>query len=146
MDDLDENRSLIELDLLSADDLESADDAAPTLTRAANRPLRRLGLVELYLFTKYNLALKAVIPRATARLEDDPMLQAAEYPADLLTTVLESDARYWRDHREQWEQMLPILATAMELAQTTTDEGETTYAIGDTLAAAVLHFMSHHKA
>lgn len=146
MDPIDTDRSLIELGLITFEDLEAADEASPILTRAANRPIRRLSLTDLYLFIRINLALPALIPIAIERLEDAPMQQAAEYPADLLTAVLESDARYWLENRDQWEQMLPILATAMEQAQTTTEEGETTYAIGDTLAAAVLHFMSHYKA
>lgn len=146
MEEFDPQRSLVELGLISADDLEAAGEAAPALVRAINRPLRRLGAAELFLFVRANLALSAVLPRAMQCLEDAPLLQAAEYPADLLTAVLEADARYWLDNRDAWEQMLPILAAAMEQAQVTSEEGEVSYAIGDALAAAVLHFMSHHTA
>lgn len=144
--ELDPRRSLLEQDLASIDDLDAVGDAGPQVARALNTPVRRLGTAELYLLLRFNLALPAVVPLVLARLEDAPMLQAAEYPADLLTVLLESDARYWLEHRDAWESALPIIANAMELAQTTDDEGEITYSIGDGLGAAILHFMGHHKA
>lgn len=143
--ELDPRRSLVELDLASADDLDAAGDASPQLARALNTPIRRLGVADLYLFLRFNIALPAVVPLALERLADAPMRQAAEYPADLLTALLETDARYWLDNPDTWAAALPIIADAMEQAQTTTDEGEISYAIGDGLGAAILHFMGHHK-
>lgn len=143
---LDPRRSLVELGLATLDDLDAAGDAAHALIRALNAPRRRLTTADLYLLLRFNVALPAIVPMALERLADAPMLQAAEYPADLLTALLETDARHWLDHREQWEAAIPIVADAMEQAQATGDDGEVTYAIGDALAAAVLHFMGHHKA
>ncbi len=139
------NQSLAELGLVSAGDLDCHGDASPRLLRALNVPLRKLSPTDLYLLIHANLALPAIVPLIAARLEAAPFLQAAEYPGDLVTALLESDSRYWLENRETWESMLPIVASAMEQAQTTNDEGEVTYNIGDSLATAVLHFMSHHK-
>ncbi len=143
--EIDPRRSLVELGLASIDDLDTAGDAGPLVARALNAPIRRLTLTDLYLLTRHNIALPAVAPIVIERLADAPMLQAAEYPADLLTALLESDARYWLDHRDQWESALPIVAAAMEQAATPGEDEEITYAIGDGLAAAILHFMGHHK-
>lgn len=141
----DARRSLAELGLLGSDDIDAAGDLGPAVSRVATTPLRRLGVGEIYTLLRLNLALAVAVPLAMERLEEKPYLQAADYPGDVLTALLESDARYWQDHREHWVAMIPVVAAAMEAAQVTGEDGETTYAIGDTLGAAVLHFMSHHK-
>lgn len=145
MNEPDPRQTLVQLGCVSPEDLQDSDEHSSALARAINTPLRRLGVTDLYLLIRANLALAAVIPLAQERLLDSPYLQAAEFPGDLLTTLLESDARYWLGNQGAWEEMLPIVALAMEQAQTTDDNGEVTYAIGDGLAAAVLHFMGHHK-
>jgi len=140
----DPRRSLAELGLVDHDDIDAAGDLGAAVSRAATKPLRRLGVGELYTLLRLNLAMSVVVPLTMERLADAPYVQAQDYPGDLLTVLLESDARYWLDHRDRWEEMIPIVATAMEQALVTSEEGETTYAIGDSLGTAVLHFMGHH--
>ena len=140
----DPRRSLAELGLLDHDDIDAAGDLGAAVSRAATKPLRRLGVGELYTLLRLNLAMSVVVPLTMERLADAPYVQAQDYPGDLLTALLESDSCHWLEHRDQWEEMIPIVAAAMEQAQVTSEEGETTYAIGDSLGAAVLHFMGHH--
>lgn len=142
----DSRRSLIELGVVTLDEIESLGDAAGPVLRAAQLPLRRLALPDLYVLLRFNVALAVIVPIVLQRLADKPMLQAAEYPADLLSALLESDAYFWKDQPNLWEETLPVLAQAMEEAQVTDEHGETAFSIGDSLAAAILHFMSHHKA
>lgn len=144
--DLNENSSLLELGLVTPDDINADDDAGRAMLRAAQLPLRRLALPDLYILLRFNVALAVVVPIVLHRLADKPMLQAAEYPADLLSALLEADAQFWRDQPVLWEETLPIVAQAMEEAQVTDENGEISFAIGDSLAAAILHFMSLHKA
>lgn len=146
MEAINEKASLIELGLVSADDIVVDDDAGKAFLRAAQLPLRRLGLPDLYVLLRFNVALAVIVPIVLQRLADKPMLQAAEYPADLLSALLESDAYFWKEQPTLWEETLPVLAQAMEEAQITDEHGEIAFAIGDSLAAAILHFMSHHKA
>lgn len=146
MEAINEKASLIELGLVSADDIVVDDDAGKALLRAAQLPLRRLALPDLYLLLRFNVALAVIVPIVLQRLADKPMLQAAEYPADLLSALLESDAYFWKEQPNLWEETLPVLAQAMEEAQITDENGDIAFALGDSLAAAILHFMSHHKA
>jgi len=89
----DPRRSLLALGLLDADAVDAAGDLGPAVLRAATLPLRRLGVAELYVLLRLDLALSVVVPMVLERLIDSPYLQATEYPGDLLTALLETDAR-----------------------------------------------------
>jgi hypothetical protein len=137
--------SLAQLDPDTWEAVAEDEEHGPALLRVAQKPLRRLEAGELLYLLQRNLCLEHVVPVALDRLEGTPFLQAAQYPGDLLTALMEAEEQFWRDHREHWERVILLLGQGieeLEHAREAQELGEEDYAafVGENLMAAALHF------
>jgi hypothetical protein len=158
--DVDIRRNLLELAPGCFDDAEYDDQVAMLARRLAVKPLRKFNATDLYAAIRLNVGLPWVVPLAMARLEEDPFVAAGSHPGDLLTTVLESDSRFWLDRRDLWLAMVEILGQALTQATDAAgaahraghpDETEETGEmwmpnyLGDDFMGALLHFRGIHS-
>jgi len=142
MERVDEGQSLLQL---APEAVGGRDDLPLPLL---NKPVRRLTAGELCHLLRCHIAPEVLVPRAIACIEDEPFLEAAEYPGDLLTALLECDIRFWTEHEAWWRAMIPVLETAAAQIQahleTQEDGGYLPWHLGDEFMAALLHFHSIH--
>lgn len=108
-------------------------------------PMAKFGAEDLLLLARYRVGLGFVVPLAFEKLAEEPFLQAAEFPGDLLTAVLEVPESFWRARLALWEAGTSVLEVAMERVE---EEREVdmplTALVGDGLAAAILYFTGIH--
>lgn len=143
-EDLDTRQSLLALENEDWDPT-SFDEV---VQRLSTKPLRKLVPGELLYLIQVGAALRFTIPMALPRLEEDPFLQAASHPGDLLVAVLESSPAYWAQQYPAWLRTVGILEAAVARVQQQTANEETeTYLphyLGDDFMTALLHFRSLH--
>ena len=149
----DVQKSLLELEPENWDVANLDEQQLAIAQRCAAKPLRRLGLTELYLLLRENLALPYVAPLAIQRLEGEPFLEAATHRGDLLTALMESDSRFWMEHYALWLDVIPLLEAAVvqiqeHLQREAEEEGEVylPWHVGDDFMGALLHFRGIHNA
>ncbi len=77
----------------------------PTLVLECNRlrhiPLKELTPADLSVMIAQFIGLDYLIPLALKVLDSEPLLQAGDFPGDLLENVMAIDLTYWEDHPEQ---------------------------------------------
>ncbi len=146
----DTNRSLVELGVATPEPDEFADHQAGMLYKLCTVPTRKLGPAELLALTRENVSLLHTVPLALARLEDDPFVQAAEHPGDLMTAILQTPPGFWEKHRALWEFTLILAANAVTaMSERMAEEGLGDYLppyVGDDFMTALLHFRDIHGA
>jgi len=158
--DIDLRRSLLELAPGCFDDAETDDYVAMLAGRLGSKPLRKFNATDLYAAIRHNVCLPWLIPLAIARLEEEPFLAAGRHKGDLLTAVMESDARFWKERHDLWLAVVEVLGralteaaeaaeTARRAAQTGEEEvgGEAWLPdyLGDDFMGALLHFRGIHS-
>ncbi|MBW7866075.1 MAG: hypothetical protein GX580_12570 [Candidatus Hydrogenedens sp.] len=155
--DVDTRKTLPELDPACFDEADGNDAVALLARRVGAKPLRKFSPADLYGAVSLNVGLPFVAPLAVALLEDDPLVQAARHPGDLLTAVLESDTRFWQEHHDLWSAMLVVLGMAInkitELSEEARrkadpDNPEGVWLpeyLGDDFMGALLHFRGIHR-
>lgn len=145
----DTSRSLVELSDARPEPDEFSDDLAGILYKLSTKPLRRLEPGEMLLLIRENVGLVHLVPYALTRLEDDPFLQGAENPGDLLTALLQADYDYWRANKPLWEFTIVLVTEAVNaMSQRMAEEQMGDYLphfIGDDFMAAALHFRDMHR-
>ncbi len=142
-------RSLLELAPAAWEGAEDDPDLAAVAQRLAPKPVRRLTPAELHALLVRNLCLAHTAPLALERLSDDPFLEAAQYPGDLLTALLESDYRFWSEQPELWAAAIEVLETAVGLITRRMEQEERgdylPWHLGDDFMAALVHFRGLHR-
>jgi hypothetical protein len=141
----DRRRSLIELDPEAGQDEDLSRQVHAVLTK----PARRLSTGELEFLIGENRSLTYTVPLAIEKLADAPFLEVARYPGDLLTTMLQSDSRFWTERKDLWLEMVEILEEAVNAinAHMESQEEQDAYLpshVGDEFMAALLHFRGIH--
>ena len=148
MPDFDVHRSLVELDPETWQSGGLAEDAPASVLRLSAKPVRRLSAEDLYPLVRMNLSLPFTAPLALEALQEDPLLQAAEYPGDLLTALMESDSRFWLDQYALWLEGVEIIeraVTAIRERMEAEERGEyMPWHIGDDFMGALMHFRGIH--
>lgn len=148
-EEINTHRCLLELDPQTWDPANLSDETAYIAQRLASKPVRRLTAAELRELIARDLSLPITVPLAMERIAEDPFLQAQRHPGDLITTIMESSARFWRAREDLWLEMIGILGKAVEIINARVEqEGGEAYLpwrLGDDFMAAVLHFRGIHQ-
>jgi hypothetical protein len=147
--DFDRYKNLATLD---PDTWESGDFEVSDLMmafRVSSKPVRRLKPGELLFLIRNNLSLEITVPLAYAKIEKDPFLEAAEYPGDLLTALMQASERIWRDNHDWWLVMIGVLEKAVGIINRHMEEAENKdylpWYLGDDFMAALVHFRDLHR-
>lgn len=147
--DFDIYKSLIELEPEQWDPDSLSPLQAQMALKLAGKPLRKLAPPELEALIAENLGLPFLVPLAVERLREEPFLQAARHPGDLLTTVMEVDLRFWLERYDLWLTMIEILEEAVRQINARIEaEGREKYLpwhLGDDFMGALLHFRGIHR-
>jgi CDI immunity proteins len=84
-------------------------------------PLRDFTVEDLRITIGQQIGLEYLVPLALDRLHDDPFVEGAYYPCDLLVNVLGAEARFWQSHPELRAQLVAITERAISLFPTVPD-------------------------
>ena len=148
--DFDPHKTLMQLDPDAWDPDALDPEWGVFVQRLANKPLRKFLPTEMYALLQRQLGLPFVVPLAINRLEADPFLQAAQYPGDLLTVLIEVDSRFWNERYDLWDAMMSMLDQVWTRIQTRMEEEQRgdylPWHLSDEFMAALLHFRSIHEA
>ena len=82
-----------------------------TAYRLRRKPLAELTVEDVRLLVAQQIGLEALVPRALAWLENDPLLEGDFYPGDLLVAVLRVPTVYWSAHPDQAATLQDIAAS-----------------------------------
>ena len=97
----------------------------------------------------HNLGLPYIAPLAIERLRQDPLLEAARYPGDLLVALMESNMQFWLEEYSLWLEMIGILGEAVATINARMESEErgdyVPWHLGDDFMAALLHFRGIHR-
>ena len=147
--DVDFPTSATLLQLAEPGELSDAEED-PALFRLCTKPVRKLNPRELLALVQRGMALRFSAPLAIQRVEQDPLLQAAQYPGDLTVALLEADSRYWSEHYDHWAAMVSVALEAVEqIGARVQQEGLNDYLpfhLGDDFMGALMHFREIHRA
>lgn len=141
-------KSLAELEEEREEEAFSPDPALEKrITKIRMSPLAKCAPEDLLLLARHRVGLVFVVPLAFDKLAEQPFLQAAEFPGDLLTAVLEVPEPFWKERFELWKTGSSILETAMAYVESARHvDMPLTELVGDGLAEAILYFTGiHHQ-
>src|SRR5262245_15590070 len=113
----------------SLQQLEGEDWGEPTYDSHLVTECHRLHRVALCDFTVEDLritigqgiGLEYLVPLAIEKLRENPLVEGACYPGDLLSNVLSADAAFWRAHPDLHEQLVPVAERAIAIASADSD-------------------------
>ena len=112
--DFDRWQPLAELVDDVAEEVYAADGAAEKrLGKLLLKPLAKCRVEDLWLLVRHRVGLEFVVPLALEKLAEEPFLQSAEFPGDLLTVVLEAPETFWGPRVELWQVGCVVLEQAM---------------------------------
>jgi len=145
--DFDRRLSLLELLVAAGGEAEEVQrDEVPA--QLLTKPVRRLDAAALCHLLRHDVALEFTAPLALERLAEEPLLQAQQYPGDLLVAAMESRTAFWQERRDLWLLMVEVLERAV---QTITEKAEAEelgdympWYVGDDFMGALLHFRGIH--
>ena len=144
----DTRQSLLQLWSASGQDLDVCAEEVPA--HLLTKPLRRLSLAELCYLLEQQAGLEFLAPLAVEKLQDDPLVQAHQYPGDLLVALLETRSLFWRGEHTLWLEVIALLETAVTRITRAAEQeelGEYLPAyLGDNFMGALLHFRGIHEA
>lgn len=72
-------------------------------------PIKDFSPADLRVMIGQNIGLNFLVPLAIEILKQNPLVEAYYYEGDLLTTVLESDADFWKRNKEMYLQIVDIV-------------------------------------
>ncbi len=81
-----------------------------TVHHLRRKPIRLLGAEDLRVLIGQKIGLAVLVPRALARLAQDPVLEGDFYPGDVLAAVLRIPQPYWSTHPELQGQMERVVS------------------------------------
>ncbi|MDQ7806660.1 contact-dependent growth inhibition system immunity protein [Amycolatopsis sp. A133] len=76
------------------------------------KPVSRLDAEDLRLLLGQRIGVEVLVPYALSLLETNPLAEGDYYPGDLLVTVLELPAEFWRRHAEPAARLARVAAIA----------------------------------
>lgn len=68
-----------------------------------------LDFEDMRLLASQNVGLDYIIPIIIDKLNSDPLFEAFSFPGDLLSTVIDVDENYWKNHSSELESFISIL-------------------------------------
>jgi hypothetical protein len=71
------------------------------------------------------IGLKFLIPLALDKLRENILAEGDMYPGDLLNSVLSSDANYWKNHKDEWEEIKSLYTYNREIFEEGDDHRQT---------------------
>lgn len=74
-----------------------------TVHALRKKPLKDFNTENLRIVIGQSFSLEHLIPLAIERLKENVLAEGDMYEGDLLANVLESDANYWKTHKDNWE-------------------------------------------
>jgi hypothetical protein len=80
---------------------EDATTLMRTVHRLRRKPIAAMDTEDLRVMLAQQEGIEALLPRALARLEHDPLAEGDFYPGDLLVAVVKTPETYWYTHPEQ---------------------------------------------
>jgi hypothetical protein len=109
------------LEQIEGDDWGDPPDDATALIRTVHalrrKPVGELSTEDLRELIPQRVGLAVVVPLALRHLRDDPLLEAAFYPGDLLSAVLAVPSEFWSARPD-------LLATARAVVDGITEPGD----------------------
>ena len=83
----------------------------------AKKPLNEFEIEDLRILIGQSIGLKFLIPLAIEELEKNILAEGHYYEGDLFHSVTFSDANYWKENKEQWNQVCTIFDKNLELLE-----------------------------
>ncbi|WP_246127761.1 contact-dependent growth inhibition system immunity protein [Amycolatopsis rhizosphaerae] len=88
-----------------------------TVHEVRRKPLGSLDAEDFRLLLLQQISTDVLVPRALAKLEQDPLWEGDFYPGDVLSAVLHLPEQYWQTHREELARLRRVIESLGEPAE-----------------------------
>jgi hypothetical protein len=86
-----------------------------TIHEVRRKPIGLLSAEDLRIMLGQEVGVDILVPRALARLEENPLLEGDFYPGDVLVSVVRLPEAYWRTHPDELSRIKRVIDNLRKL-------------------------------